>query len=321
MILKKSLIALVTLIAVSSCVSSKVYKDLENQYANLKKDMRAVEDENESLLAAKKECEDTVEKLKGEIATLNSEKDKLNTQIAANEKQYEDLKKSYDALQTNSDSALAENAKKNQELLKQLQAKETEIAKENDRLLQLQRELDARSARVDELETALAAKDANMKELKDAISKALTNFEGKGLTVEERDGKVYVSMENKLLFSSGSWKVGTEGKKAVIQLGEVLAQNPDINVLIEGHTDDDPYTGKGDISGNWDLSTKRATEIVKILMDVPSIRPENLTAAGKSKYVPLGNNDTAEGKAKNRRIEVVLTPKLDAITKLLNDIK
>ena len=91
-------------------------------------------------------------------------------------------------------------------------------------------------------------------------------------------------------------------------------------MLIEGHTDDDPYTGNNVLSGNWDLSTKRATEIVKILMEVSEIKPENLTAAGKSKYVPIASNETDEGKSKNRRIEVVLTPKLDEITKILNDV-
>ena len=156
--------------------------------------------------------------------------------------------------------------------------------------------------------------------LKDAISKALTNFEGKGLTVEQRDGKVYVSMENKLLFQSGSWSVGTEGRKAVQQLGSVLADNPDIAILIEGHTDDDPYKGNAQLSGNWDLSTKRATAIVNILRENASINPENLTAAGRGEYAPIASNDTAEGKAKNRRIEVILTPKLDEISKLLNDI-
>jgi len=159
-----------------------------------------------------------------------------------------------------------------------------------------------------------------MNQLKDAISKALTNFEGKGLTVEQRDGKVYVSMENKLLFSSGSWAVGIEGTKAVNQLGNVLTYNPDIAVLIEGHTDNVPYTGSGQVKGNWDLSTKRATAIVNILRENKNISPENLTAAGRGEYAPIASNETTEGEAKNRRIEVILTPKLDEISKLLNDI-
>lgn len=157
-----------------------------------------------------------------------------------------------------------------------------------------------------------------MKDLKNAISKALTDFEGKGLTVQKRDGKVYVSMENKLLFKSGSWAVNTEGRNAIIQLGNVLAKNPDIAVLIEGHTDNVPFSNRGQISNNWDLSTKRATAIISILAENKAISLENLTAAGRSEYAPVDSNDTTEGKAKNRRIEVVLTPKLDKISKLLN---
>ena len=318
--LKKASILVLGLALATSCVSSKVYKDLEKNYADLKKEKRAVEDENEALKAAKETCEEEVSSLKETIANLEKDKEALNQTIAAKQKEYAGLQDEYNTLKKNSSTALAENSEKNRALLKQLEAKEAEIKKENDRLIALQQELDARSKRVDELETALASKDANMKALKNAISEALTNFEGKGLTVEQRDGKVYVSMENKLLFNSGSWKVGTEGRKAVKQLGEVLAKNPDINVLIEGHTDDDPYTGNNVLSGNWDLSTKRATEIVKILMEVSEIKPENLTAAGKSKYVPIASNETDEGKSKNRRIEVVLTPKLDEITKILNDV-
>ncbi len=99
-----------------------------------------------------------------------------------------------------------------------------------------------------------------------------------------------------------------------------MADNPDIAILIEGHTDNVPYAGNGQLSGNWDLSTKRATAIVNILRENSSINPENLTAAGRGEYAPVATNDTAEGKAKNRRIEVILTPKFDEITKLLNDI-
>lgn len=318
--LRKASFIVFGLAIATSCVSSKVYKDLEKNYADLKKEKRAVEDENEALKADKEACQNEVNGLKEAIASLEKEKQSLNETIAAKQKEYAGLQDEYNTLKKNSSTALAENSEKNRALLKQLEAKEAEIKKENDRLIALQQELDARSKRVDELETALAAKDANMRALKNAISEALTNFEGKGLTVEQRDGKVYVSMENKLLFNSGSWKVGTDGRTAVKQLGEVLAKNPDINVLIEGHTDDDPYSGNNVLSGNWDLSTKRATEIVKILMEVSDIKPENLTAAGKSKYVPIASNETVEGKSKNRRIEVVLTPKLDEITKILNDV-
>ena len=233
---------------------------------------------------------------------------------------YDNLTASYDALEKNSSAAIAENSKKNRELLAQLEAKEQALAAENTRLETLKKQLEDRSNRVAELEAVIAAKDKAMTDLKNAISRALTDFEGKGLTVEQRDGKVYVSMENKLLFNSGSWAVGNEGRQAVQQLGNVLADNPDIAILIEGHTDNVPYTGNSQLSGNWDLSTKRATAIVNILRENANINPENLTAAGRGEFAPIASNDTAEGKAKNRRIEVILTPKLDEISKLLNDI-
>ena len=159
-----------------------------------------------------------------------------------------------------------------------------------------------------------------MKKLKETLSKALNSFEGKGLTVQQKNGKVYVSMENKLLFNSGSWAVGSEGKKAVVELGKVLGDNPEIAVLIEGHTDDDAFIASGLIADNWDLSTKRATSIVAILSENKKINKENLTAAGKGEFSPLSSNATADGKSKNRRIEIILTPRLDEIAQMLNDI-
>ena len=248
-----------------------------------------------------------------------AKRDKLQDDYTIAKSDLDNLQKSYQALEQNSSSAIAENAKKNRELLAQLEAKEQALAAENARLEKLKRDMEARSQRIAELETIISAKDAAMTKLKNAISKALTNFEGKGLTVEQRDGKVYVSMENKLLFESGSWAVGKNGKEAVKQLGSVLAVNPDIAVMIEGHTDNAPYTGSVQLSGNWDLSTKRATAIVEILRENASINPENLTAAGRGEYAPIASNETAEGKAKNRRIEVILTPKLDEISQLLNE--
>ena len=304
----------------TNCVSPKVYKDLESKYANLKKENKKLAKDYEDLLKSKNEAQNRLNKLQKEYDEAIAQRDKLQSDFNATKNSLDNLKASYDALEKNSSSEIAKNAQKNRELLAQLEAKEQALAAENERLKKLKQELEARSNRVAELENVIAAKDAKMNALKDAISKALTNFEGKGLTVEQRDGKVYVSMENKLLFSSGSWAVGTEGRKAVNQLGNVLADNSDIAVLIEGHTDNVPYKGSGQLSGNWDLSTKRATAIVNILRENPSINPENLTAAGRGEYAPIASNETAEGKAKNRRIEVILTPKLDEISKLLNEI-
>ncbi|WP_431110810.1 OmpA family protein [Winogradskyella poriferorum] len=316
---KLSLIAIL-LITMTSCVSKKIYTELEDKYANLKKDNRALSDEVEELSADKNKLTNDLNSLQAAYDEAVKERDQLRSDYAATKTNLDNLKASYDALEKNSSAEIAKNSQKNRELLAQLEAKEQALAAENERLEKLKKELESRSQRVAELETVIAAKDANMRALKDAISKALTNFEGKGLTVEQRDGKVYVSMENKLLFESGSWYVGAQGKQAVKQLASVLADNPDIAILIEGHTDNVPYKGNAQLSGNWDLSTKRATAIVNILRENNAINPENLTAAGRGEYAPVASNDSAEGRAKNRRIEVILTPKLDEISKLLNEI-
>lgn len=319
MIKKLLLIALIITTA-TSCVSKKVYTDLEDKYANLKKESRALADENTTLEQAKNQLQNQLSKLQKEYDETQAQRNQLQSDFDATLSNLNNLKNSYDALEKNSASAIAENVKKNRELLAQLEAKEQALSAENERLNKLKSELENRSQRVAELENLIASKDASMRQLKDAISKALTNFEGKGLTVEQRDGKVYISMENKLLFQSGSWAVGSQGREAVQQLGSVLAENPDIAILIEGHTDDVPYTGSGQLSGNWDLSTKRATAIVNILRENAAINPENLTAAGRGEYAPIATNTTTDGRAKNRRIEVILTPKLDEISKLLNEI-
>ncbi|RMB58035.1 cell envelope biogenesis protein OmpA [Dokdonia sinensis] len=325
--IKKALILLVAGVLMTSCVSSKVYKDLEGKYNRLRKENRTLETD---LSVAQKE----LKKLRSDYSATEEaleaamqRYDERNREYASAKANLENLQASYDALEKNSSASIAENSKKNRELLAELEQKQKDLAEktaaldtERRRLESLQNDLADRSARIDELEGLIAAKDAKMRNLKDAISKALTDFEGKGLTVEQRNGKVYVSLENKLLFDSGSWNVGANGKKAVKQLGSVLAQNPEIAVLIEGHTDDVPYGGGGNLQGNWDLSAKRATSIVNILRENPSIDPKNLTAAGRGEYAPVAPNDTPANKAKNRRIEVILTPKLDEVTALLEDV-
>ena len=259
---------------------------------------------------------------KSERDKLKSERDKLAADFAATDKNLKALQASYNALEKNSDAALKSNMDKNRELLAQLETKEKALAAEQDRLNKLKSELESSSKRLAELESYIAAKEANMKKLKETLSKSLKAFEGKGLTIEQRNGKVYVSMENKLLFQTGSWAVNEEGKKAIVLVGKVLSDNPDISVLIEGHTDNDKILGAigGGVESNWDLSTKRATAIVNILSENKGINKQNLTAAGRGEFAPLMSNDTPEGKAKNRRIEIVLTPKLDEISKMLNEL-
>ena len=316
---KKILVLSLIISVSSSCVSSKIYKELDGKYTSLKNDYDFLSTQNEAVINERNSLQNQLDQLQKKYDSLITDRNALQQELTALHKKYEALNESYSALEQNSSKEIADNIQKNRELLAQLEAKELALAAENDRLLKLEADMQERSQRIAELELLITSKDQAMRDLKNAISSALTAFEGKGLTVEQRNGKVYVSMENKLLFKSGSWAIGSKGRIAIEQLGSVLADNPEIAVLIEGHTDNDPFSSGGQIANNWDLSTKRATAIVQILSENASINPESLTAAGRGEYAPITSNDDTEGKAKNRRIEVILTPKLDEISKLLNN--
>src|SRR5690554_5199135 len=318
--LKRGFFIILSAALFSSCVSKKLYNDLEKKYNDLKDEKSLVDNENADLSQQKNQLELDKNALQAELEKLKSEYAKLDSECNSVKNSLKNLQGAYAALEKDSNAAIQANSEKNRERLAQLEAKEKALQAEQERLEKLKKDLQQRSDRINELESLIAANDNNLKALRDKLSKALYSFEGKGLTVEQRDGKVYVSMENKLLFASGSWVVGTEGRKAVVEVGKVLAENPDISVLIEGHTDNVPYNGQGQIEDNWDLSTKRATSIVRILKENKDINPINLTAAGRSEYAPVASNETSEGKSKNRRIEIILTPKLDEISKMLNEL-
>jgi chemotaxis protein MotB len=317
--IKKITLSLLILTMTTACVSKKVFTDLETKFADLKKENRKLQDDNELLATGKTKSETEGAALKGAIEKLKSERDQLLSDYTTSSKSLRTLQDSYKALEKNSDESLQANMAKNRDLLSKLEAKEKALADEQAKFNKTKSDLADNSKKLEELEAIMAAKEASMKKLKETLSKALNGFEGKGLTIEQKNGKVYVSMENKLLFGSGSWAVGIEGKKAVVEVGKVLAANPEIAVLIEGHTDDDAIAGGGPIADNWDLSTKRATAIVNILSENKTINKQNLTAAGRSEFAPIAPNTTPDGKAKNRRIEIILTPKLDEISKMLNE--
>ncbi|MFA5555510.1 MAG: OmpA family protein [Flavobacteriaceae bacterium] len=318
--IKKGLFLALSVALFSSCVSKKIYSDLEKKYNDLKDEKSLVDSENADLSQQKNQLELDKNALQTELERLKAEYTKLDSECNSVKNNLKNLQGAYAALEKDSNASIQANSEKNRELLAQLEAKEKALQAEQERLEKLKQDLQKRSDRINELESLIAANENNLKALRDKLSKALYSFEGKGLTVEQRDGKVYVSMENKLLFASGSWVVGAEGKSAVVEVGKILAENPDISVLIEGHTDNVPYNGQGQVQDNWDLSTKRATSIVRILKENKDINPLSLTAAGRSEYAPVAPNETSEGKSKNRRIEIILTPKLDEISKMLNDI-
>ncbi|MBA5793612.1 OmpA family protein [Flavobacterium sp. xlx-214] len=292
--MKKILLVACCLPFLTSCVTRRLYNELDAKYKNCAEELERLTGESTGLKSQSFDLGTKNKSLEKQLEDAITDRDKL--QVA-----YDQLEKDYKSLEKNSDTA---------------------IKAEIERLNSLKKELDGKSSRVSELEDKLAAQDKNLRKLKESLSKALFEFEGKGLTVEQKNGKVYVSMENKLLFPSGSWSVSNEGKNAVQQLASVLAKNDDISILIEGHTDNDKVVGNlgNGVTNNWDLSTKRATAIVNILEQTSGIDKKNLTAAGRSEFAPLASNNSSEGKAKNRRIEVILTPKLDEISKLLNDM-
>ncbi len=316
--MKKIALFILTITIMTSCVSKKIYTELEEKYDKLRGNNEVLFSENQDLIDQKKALQESKLKLQSEIDQLASDKDRITNAVDQLEEKKRKLEVEYENLSNLSEQQLSEKAEENRKLLVQLQEKESKLASESERLEKLQSELNERSARVDQLEGLIASKEAAMQRLKDAVSAALQGFEGKGLTVERKNGKVYVSMENKLLFSSGSWAVNGEGQRAVVNLANVLSNNPDIDVLIEGHTDNVPYGGKGVLIDNWDLSTKRATAIVRILVN-NNVSAEQITAAGRSKFMPVASNASSSGKAKNRRIEIILAPNLDAINDLLTE--
>ena len=302
--MKKLIFLSLCSLSLASCVSSKMFNEIEGNYAQLKVDHSILEKENSELIVR-------YDSLRYHYGELMSQYEKMEMELDSSKKSFETLQDSYTALEKNSNAELQESIEQNRGLLDQIQLKESELLEERSELDSLKNELASRIARVDELEQVIANKEALLSNLKSSLIKALLSFDGKGLTVEQRDGKVYVSMENKLLFKPGSWAVGSQGRQAIRQLAMVLEENKDIAILIEGHTDDEPYIGDSKLSGNWDLSVKRATSIVALLLKNNGVTPGNITAAGKGEYAPLVPNSSASNRSKNRRIEVILAPKLD----------
>jgi|TARA_B100000530_G_scaffold335580_1_gene288013 chemotaxis protein MotB len=282
-----------------SCVSTKTFREVENRYANLKMEYKSILEKNKLL----NESNDSI------IQLLNS-KSKLLEIIGDSlmlvKNDLNDIKLNYETLESKSDSDIKSRIIENNNLL--------------DSLAKIHYELKTGLNKVFELEKLVLEKEKKLNLLRKNLSDALLNFEGNGLKVDQRNGKVYVSMENKLLFKSGSWKVQPDGRKAIKQLSNVLAGNPEINVLIEGHTDNVPYSGEGVIKNNWDLSTKRATAIINLLLINKLVLPQNITAAGRGEFFPIASNSDEKGRSANRRIEVILTPKLNEISKLLENI-
>ncbi|MDR9449517.1 MAG: OmpA family protein [Psychroflexus sp.] len=305
----------------SSCVSKKKFDDINSRLLDMENAKANLEELVDKKNYALDSLTDIIQVQEQKLDSLADQNKNLEDDLVSKQKAFENLKSSYDALEKQSSASLAANSKQNRELLAELEEKREMLNEKQSRLSGLQKDLNKREERIRRLEERIAQKEQQMNQLKQNLQKALVDFEGKGLEVEQRNGNVYVSMENKLLFGSGSWNVGSQGKKAIQELSKVLANNPDINVLIEGHTDNVPYKGNEMIEDNWDLSTKRATEVLKLILSSSSIDAQGLTAAGRGKFMPVASNETEAGRAKNRRIEVVLSPKLSNLSEMINNME
>ena len=197
-----------------------------------------------------------------------------------------------------------------------LMAKEQEATDLKMNLDKLAESLRERESRVNELESKLAAQETAVKELKDRLTNSLIGYQNSGISVIEKDGKVYVSLDNSLLFQSGKIDIDWKGKTALLKVAESLQNIEDFDIMVEGHTDNIPMKSST-IKDNWDLSVLRATSVVRYLSTEGKMDPIKIIPSGRSKFVPIDSAKTREARAKNRRIEIILTPKLDSIMELL----
>ncbi|MBP5365607.1 MAG: OmpA family protein [Bacteroidales bacterium] len=241
---------------------------------------------------------------------VDSEGKRMDTEKAI-EKQKQILAETENAL-AESESALALNAQALQNKENELSDKERQLRQKDTELASAQRNIEEQAARLRELEAALKAKDEAMANLRNKIASALVDFSSDDLTVNHKDGKVYVSLEEKLLFESGKYDVNAKGVDALKKIASVLAQQSGLNIVVEGHTDNVPYSGQV-ILDNWDLSAKRATSVLRILLANGNFAKNNIEAAGRGDTCPVDTNATPEGRKKNRRTEIILAPNIDQI--------
>jgi chemotaxis protein MotB len=320
------ILILTTLHWFTSCVPARKYEELKEQRENCEVQNVKLRIDNQNLATRITELEGELMKTSNDLEKLRKDTAEQGTAYRRLNNTYHDLTESYDKLLANNEKLLAGNSSENKKLIEQLNATRTDLSKKEEELQQRQANLDQlkldlkeREERLAELNGILAKKDSATKSLKDAVTKALLGFKDNGLSVEMKNGKVYVSMEEQLLFASGSTSVEKRGEDALKKLGEVLEKNKDINVLVEGHTDDVPISGTlpSGAKDNWELSVLRATSVTKIILKNSTITSSRITAAGRGPYFPLDSAKSAEARKKNRRTEIILTPKLDELLKVL----
>jgi chemotaxis protein MotB len=315
-----------------SCVSPKYFSEVQSERDKCKNEQEELISENEKITVENTELKASIElaneaKKREEEKFLSDMENLKNLKSSYNQldKRYKELQASHETLVNGSSSETKnlmdklENTQhdlyQREDQLNQLSAK---LEKERYELTSLKNELNVKNKSLIELQNILSRKDSAVDAIKQKVSAALLGYENQGLTVTKKSGKVYISLEEKLLFGSGSTEVDPKGKNALHSLAGVLEQNRDINITIEGHTDDVAVVSGAKYKDNWDLSVQRATSIIRILLDGTTINPKRLTASGRGEYLPVDSRKTSEARQKNRRTEIILTPNLDELLNILD---
>ncbi len=330
---RKIAIAILSISFLAACIPAKKVEDITRKKEICEEQRAALEEANRKLDEDFTEVNEKYQDLLKNHKSLMTDTTVHGRSLRLMTKNYDQLNETYELLLSKNRELLEgreiesanmfKNLTQSQESLRErtmaLEEAKIKLDAKEKNLAQLKAELERREERVDELEGVLARKDSAVLALKAKVQDALLGFENNGLTIEQKNGKVYVSLDESLLFASGKYDIEKKGKEALHNLGAVLEKNADVNVLVEGHTDNVPLNGSGVLKDNWDLSVKRATSVVKIVLEKNKVDAKRLTAAGRADFVPIATNDTREGRAKNRRTEIILTPKLDELFKLLEN--
>lgn len=316
--------------SIISCVPARKLEELQLSYDDLNS-------QYEEMKTLKEFGDTSLMELKNQFNSLTNSYNLLKDECGKQRKDYEKTQASYELLNKNYKELVNsnENTKKDlryelERLDKQLNDKKRELFSKESSLMakeqeanKLKKDLEAlakslreRESRVNELESKLAAQESAVKELKDRLTSSLIGYQNSGISVIQKDGKVYVSLDNSLLFQSGKIDIDWKGKTALLKVAESLQDIEDFDIMVEGHTDNIPMKSNT-IKDNWDLSVLRATSVVRYLSTEGKMDPIKIIPSGRSKYVPIDSSKTREARAKNRRIEIILTPKLDSIMELL----
>ncbi len=310
-----------------SCVPNRKYQELSTEKTTIETDNVTLRENNETMTTQINETKAENEIMNEKLEGLKSDTTILGTSLRHMTGQYNKINELNDIMSAKSSALLKESIDENKELLLELDVTrqlllnkedmlnllEADLNEKSANLDALSSDLESKSARVYELEQLLEAQQTAVNSLKDKVSNALLGFEGKGLTVEQKNGKVYVSLEANLLFPSGSTVINLDGKQALIDLAKAVEDQSDLEIIVEGHTDTDKMNSPSHPRDNWELSVLRATSVVKIMTANSAIKPSILSASGKSEYVPVDSSD----KSKNRRIEIILSPNLDELFKII----